>query len=865
MNSLIHQVILWILVPIICVIGFVLYQLDNLHNRFIVSLEQNIAREAVRVERELHLVLQTTEQLASMVARDWMIVEACKNRATDTLFQAGSNIIASTLIDRITFADVDGIVLARGHDEFAFNDSIGADRLFLLGAKGEGRAGLVRQGADIILVAVRPITEFGAVTRGVLIVSRTIKPHFIERVERELGLVIAVEHHPDKNFLPDEQASEEGVVRFTRQMSMPSLEEGIWTATIRKNYQAERAVLNAARSKIVAFTMLATAAALCFVWFSVHYLLRPVRRLRTWLQQHREGSIRLEDLNANIVSQNDARNELGYIAHSALATIQELERARTQLEGMHKDLEFLVEERTKELVTRTQQLRQEIEEREQAERSILGLKNHLQHIFDSMRCALIGINSARTITFVNSQAATFCGLSPDQLHQASVDRVLACYGLSDHDLLDRAGDPGEHWRMGRYTTRHQGQPMHLDVTTYPFRFGVETGLIIRIDDVSRQVAMEQELFKIEKLKSIGLLAGGIAHDFNNYLAVILGSVNLALHNDQLDAHTKGLLSRAEAASISASELTEQLLTFAKGGEPRKRLISLAATIREAARQASLEGRMQCRVDIPEDMWTVEADRAQIRQVVQNMVVNAVQALQDGGSLEISCANVNADDEWHLAQLPPGPYLRITIADNGTGMSSETLARIFDPFFSTKPEGYGLGLAICHAIISKHEGAIAVESSPGHGTTFFLYLPARPGALPDNPAEDDAARDMRPSMRVLVVDDEPMIREVVGAMLDVLGHQVLFARDGAEAVINYQQSMESGVPFDLVLMDLIIPGGMGGKEAAREILRLNPTARLIVSSGYSNDPILANFREYGFVAAIAKPYQLKDLARILAGS
>lgn len=860
-HSLIHQIVLWILVPIACVIGFVWFQLDALHLRFIDYLEKGIVSEVSRVERELGMVLHTTEQVAAMTARDGKLLVAYNNRETDSLYRIGSNIIASTLIDQVTFADPQGIVLARGHEEYAFNDSLADNPFFAVAASGKIFSGLASLDGVVVFVVAQPVWEFGAVLRGVLIVSRTIAPQFINRVGRELDLTITIGHQVAPATAPIHQA--EGIVRFGKKLSFDSTDQHPWTLSISKSYHGELAVLKTARMKILLFSLLATTGALGFVYVSVRCLLKPMRRLRTWLQQHKEGNLGFEDLNKNITAGNNTNNELGFIAHRALETMQDLEAARAELQRMHRDLELLVEERTRQLSQKTEQLQDEVLEREQAEARVLGLKNHLQGIFDSMRCTLIGVDGTGLITFVNAQAEALSCMSFETLKGSPVNELLETFGVSEQDFLDQTMQGGDQWQMRRYVTRHRGQQIHLDITIYPFRFGAESGQVIRIDDVSKHVTMEQELFKVEKLKSIGLLAGGIAHDFNNSLAAILGNIGLALFDEQLSEKTRKVLTKAEQASISAKELTGQLLTFAKGGEPRKKLTELTKTVRDAANLGVLGDRFSCRFTIPEDLWPVEIDQGQIAQVIQNIVINATQAMQDGAVIDLACANIDSLGVKHLDQLLPGPYVRITIADSGAGMPAEILSRIFDPYFSTKSEGHGLGLAICYSIVRKHNGVIAVESSPGAGTTFFIYLPARPGALVVNPAESESGEANSRPLRILVMDDDPMVREVVGAMLDLLGHQVLFAQDGVEAVKKFQGAQEAGVPIDLVLMDLVIPGGMGGKEAVQDIRRIRPEARVIVSSGYSNDPVLANFREYGFSAAIAKPYQLKELARIVS--
>lgn len=860
-HSLIHQIVLWILVPITCVLGFVWFQLDGLHLRFVDQLERDIAQEASRVERELQLVLETTAQLAAMTVRDGKLLLAYNDRATDYLYRMGSNIIASQLIDQVTFVDPQGIVLARGHEEFAFNDSLAGNPFFAIAASGKTFSGLAGLNGGVAFVVAQPVREFGAVFRGALIMARMIAPQYLDRIGSELGMTIALDQQVGSSA--PSLLQNEGIAQFHKKLPFDAIDHAPMTLSISKSYQAELEVLGAARMKIILFAILATTAALGFVYASLRYLLQPMRRLRTWLQQHKEGNIGVEDLNKNILAENNTKNELGFIAHRALETMQDLETARAELQRMHRHLELLVEERTRELSQKTKQLQEEVLEREQAEMRVLGLKNHLQSIFDSMRCTLIGVDAAGLITFINAQAEALSCLSLEALKGSPIKELLGTFDVSEQDFLDQTIQSGDQWQMRRYVTRRRDKQMHLDITVYPFCFGAETGLIIRIDDVSRQVAMEQELFKVEKLKSIGLLAGGIAHDFNNFLAAILGNISLALFDERLSEKARQLLTQAERASISAKELTGQLLTFSKGGEPRKKLTELTGTVRDAANLGVLGDRFSCRFTLPEDLWPVEIDQGQIAQVIQNIVINATQAMEDGAVIDVACANIDSRGEKHLDQLPPGPYVRITIADSGAGMPAELLSQIFDPYFSTKSEGHGLGLAICYSIVRKHNGVITVESTPGAGAAFFIYLPARPDEFVGSTAGSQSGEANSRPLRILVMDDDPMIREVVGAMLDLLGHQVLFAQDGAEAVKKFQSAQEAGAPMDLVLMDLVIPGGMGGKEAVREILRIRPEAKVIVSSGYSNDPVLANFRDYGFSAAIPKPYQLKELARIVS--
>lgn len=384
------------------------------------------------------------------------------------------------------------------------------------------------------------------------------------------------------------------------------------------------------------------------------------------------------------------------------------------------------------------------------------------------------------------------------------------------------------------------------------------GVVLVFRDVTKQIKTEKELLKIKKLESIGVLAGGIAHDFNNILAAIVGNLDLALIETGLNDNTRKLLAEAEKASLRARDLTQQLLTFAKGGEPVRETSSLAGVIRDSAEFVLHGDNVACSYDIPENLWLVDIDRGQISQVIQNIVLNARHAMPEGGSIHIACRNIDPVDEEDNLVSRDTKYVQITIRDNGIGIPAKLVDKIFDPYFTTKQEGSGLGLAISHSIIMKHGGRIAVKSTPGSGTAFTFYIPAS-----EEKNEADAGGQIQESSRgkqakIMIMDDEKMVRDVAAAMLTEMGHEVFCVQDGAEALAVYGKESDAGKPFDIVIMDLTIPGGMGGKDAVRELLALDPEARVIVSSGYSNDPIMANCRKYGFRAAVVKPYQMQEL-------
>ena len=388
------------------------------------------------------------------------------------------------------------------------------------------------------------------------------------------------------------------------------------------------------------------------------------------------------------------------------------------------------------------------------------------------------------------------------------------------------------------------------------------GVVLVFRDVTEQLKTEKELLKVKKLESIGILAGGIAHDFNNILAAILGNINLALFDQDLKTKTKRLLSEAEKASLRAKELTQQLLTFSKGGEPVKEVSSLDEIIRDSADFILLGDKVACKYDIPEDLWLVDIDKGQMSQVIQNIVLNAGHAMPDGGTVSITCENLASAEREVFSFAPNGRLVKISIRDSGIGMSANIAEKIFDPYFTTKHGGSGLGLAISQSIINKHNGHITVESTPGVGSTFTIYLPCSMETK-TRQQESEIANKETTQLRVLIMDDEEIVRNVAREMLLKLGHDAVLSADGEEAVQAYKKNLDSGNPFDLVIMDLTIPGGMGGADAMQKILHLDAKAKVIVSSGYSNDPIMANCREYGFCAAIVKPYQLQQLARIIS--
>jgi len=385
-------------------------------------------------------------------------------------------------------------------------------------------------------------------------------------------------------------------------------------------------------------------------------------------------------------------------------------------------------------------------------------------------------------------------------------------------------------------------------------------------DITEEKHLRQEANRAQQLASLGVLAGGIAHDFNNLLGVILGNLSLAQHSCRVPSirgEDPQELADAMHATLRARDLAGQLLTFAKGGAPRTGAVRMDRLLKETAVLVLSGTGIQCRVEAPPDIWPAQVDNGQIGQVLHNLLLNARQAMSEGGRVDIRCANLTLTEAMS-GGLPAGSYLQVTLADNGPGIPSEVLPRIFEPYYTTKTGGNGLGLATSHAIVQRHGGSLTVISPPGQGAVFTLLLPASE-TEPPAVAESAEAGDSLPMGRgrLLVMDDEKMLRQLARSMLNRLGYEVETAASGEEGLRLYRRARAEGRDFTMILADLTVPGGMGGRDMARLILAENPLACLIVCSGYANNDVMADHRRHGFRAALRKPYQMAELAETLS--
>ena len=430
----------------------------------------------------------------------------------------------------------------------------------------------------------------------------------------------------------------------------------------------------------------------------------------------------------------------------------------------------------------------------------------------------------------------------------------------DDPLAERQADAAE--AKLNVLVRRDGSRrlIHDSVAPIPDGRMGAAGAVLVFRDMTEKVRRDEELIKWQKLESIGNLAGGIAHEFNNFLAGILGNISLGKQALDPGSGAFARLAEAEKASSMAADLAAKLLTFSKGGSPVRELVSLDGVIRESALLAARGTHVRCALEIPDGLWAAYADAGQLGQAISNLVRNAVQATPGEGTIRIRAENVTVG-EGEIAYVTAGRYVRIVVADRGIGIPEKNLRQVLDPYFTTRQNGTGLGLTTAYHIMKSHGGNLFVESEPGRGTSVSLLLPATMDR-PPGPGKSRGKELPDARWRVLVLDDEELILDMACGMLAHLGCDPEGARDGSEAIRVYAEAMEKGKAFDLVIMDLTIPGGMGGTEASRRILGMYPEARLVVSSGYSADPVMSNHAAYGFRGALPKPYRVEELRQVL---
>ncbi|MGV1098541.1 PAS domain S-box protein [Thiovibrio sp. JS02] len=510
----------------------------------------------------------------------------------------------------------------------------------------------------------------------------------------------------------------------------------------------------------------------------------------------------------------------------------------------------------------------DITDRKKAEEELAAEKELLAVTLRSIGDGVITTDSGGRVVMLSKAAEHLTGWSEKEAIGRMLDEIFQIFDEKTHEPV--LPPIAEVLRTGRIVglaphtllkCRDGGERLIAD-SGAPIRDKKSRiiGVVLVFRDVTEARQLEQEMQKAQKLESLGVLAGGIAHDFNNLLTAVLGNIAFARLRLPEDAEVQTKLAAAEKASLRAQGLTLQLLTFAKGGAPVKEVASMDEIIRDSIAFSLRGSNVRCDLELADGLHHVEVDAGQMSQVLNNLIVNADQAMPQGGVIHVVCGNAQLDYPNEM-DLAPGSYVRISIRDEGAGIAADVLPRIFDPYFSTKKGGRGLGLASSYSIVRRHGGRIMVSSQPGLGSTFTVYLPASGKAL--RAVEPRAAEKIVGGKgKVLVMDDEEMVRDLAGEVLRALGYEAVMAEDGVAALARYREAQAAGRPFAAVIMDLTIPGGMGGREAVQELRKIDPQAKVIVSSGYAQDPIMANHAEYGFDEVLAKPYSLQKLAAVL---
>lgn len=558
-------------------------------------------------------------------------------------------------------------------------------------------------------------------------------------------------------------------------------------------------------------------------------------------------------------SPDEEDTEFLRIVASAIGVEEERRVAAEALERAHSELESRVMERTAELAEANERLMIDIAERKKAEAALSKSETIMQKVFEVIPDMVAVLD--RDLRLVHSNWQGGYEYVPEEIRQARP----YCYDA----YYPERGRPCDNchalevFRTGKPVSSEKHNPRIGLVEVRVFPIFDDTGQVAMVAEYVRNITeqrrLEEELRKGHKLESLGVLAGGIAHDFNNLLTGILGNISMA--RKTIDPQSKAVkrLDEAEKAVMRSQDLAQQLMTFSKGGAPVKKTAAIEQIVSDSAAFVLRGSNVKCEFAVAGDVWPVEVDEGQMNQVFNNLMINADQAMENGGIIKVGIENQVVAPQNEMS-LKEGRYVWVSIGDHGSGIPDENIHKIFDPYFTTKAHGSGLGLATVYSVVKNHDGFIGVESKEGEGASFFIYLPVSENDIP--PVEDSPSDTRSGSGRILVMDDEALIREVASDILDYLGYCAVACHDGKTAIELYREAMTAGEPFDAVLMDLTIPGGMGGQETMQRLLEIDPGVVGIVSSGYCNDPILSNYRDYGFSGIVEKPYSPDALGKVI---
>ncbi len=509
----------------------------------------------------------------------------------------------------------------------------------------------------------------------------------------------------------------------------------------------------------------------------------------------------------------------------------------------------------------------DISKRKEAEDALLEEKERLSVTLSSIADGVIATDLYGKITLMNRNAEVITGVSEEDAFARTLDEVfISEKGKNENDfggLVKTVLESGEllESAQSRSFVDLNGASKRMAFSIAPIRDvkGKIVGTVAVLRDTTELEKMAQEALKLQKLESLGLLAGGIAHDFNNILTGVLANISITKMHEDFRGESSAFLDEAEKACYRARGLTNQLLTFSRGGAPVKRIVSLRKLLKNATKFSLRGSNVDSQFSLPNDLWCAEVDEGQLNQAINNIVLNSKQAMENGGVVRVEARNVSAIDE-KKTPLKQGKYIEISIRDSGRGISARNLRKIFDPYFTTKEKGSGLGLATAHSIIQKHGGCIFAESEPGKWTEMHIFLPATQKRRLETPRR--VREIIKGKAHVLYMDDDPMIRSVVETMLSDVGYTVHTTKDGHETLRSFKEKMNTENAFDIVVLDLTIPGGMGGAQTIEKLRRIDPAVKAIVASGYSDDEILARYGDFGFAAYISKPFNIEELGGVI---
>jgi len=509
----------------------------------------------------------------------------------------------------------------------------------------------------------------------------------------------------------------------------------------------------------------------------------------------------------------------------------------------------------------------DVTERRLAEKKIRRNEEFIRSILDTVDEGFIVVDQDYRILTANKAYCVQVSLPGDAVigrrcHEVTHKSDRPCAEIGEECAVRLVYETGTPHTAVHKHPGPDGQLLFVETKAFPIKddAGNTTSVIETLNNITERQLLEEERLKTQKLESIGTLAGGIAHDFNNLLQGVFGYISLAKMSIDREDGAFALIEEAEKALHQSVSLTTQLLTFSKGGKPVRETIALGPVLENAVKFALSGSRNEYRMALDTGLWPVDADAGQIGQVIQNIAINADQAMPHGGCLVVTARNVPPSDPESPPDLARRRHVLISLQDSGAGIPEQDLDRIFDPYFTTKEQGSGLGLATSYSIVRNHEGRIFARSAPGRGSTFFVYLPAAAasGAAP----HEEPIATKTPQARILVMDDDEMIRNVAEKLLAALGHTVALANNGEAAIEAYRAARDSGRPFDIVILDLTVRGGMGGAETMRKLRAIDPDVKAIASSGYSDDAAPSGYREQGFTGFLKKPYTIKELQDIL---